>query len=828
MTSTTTTDRLLSARVSFSGAGFAGGDDQTLRRLRTDPGTSGVALYRDVGTVDDALDPGDVGVRPSNINWAGNDVILDFSGVNEPIPTTITGMFQWIVVIRTSPVSGALVDGGQIIVAIRANNIVATSGLGLATQPVGDVVSNPLTIRLTRAIDLIPGGKWVGSDRVKVNSTAVLGFTIVDGSIPTNRGISDNITQITLRLNDISGSVTSGSLKPLGTSSATGGIGLYIDNGAIRGQWDPTDTPVTFATIGPAVFPVGGVSITMTLPTPGLKVPAMNNGAFDFFFVIRTHNILTGDEFSLELRAGSIIVKGILSANPASVDAALQTPLVDGALPSSSVMGDSTPPMLRSLAWSSASPYVFASGLNLYFSHAMATTQTAFAAGQARDDQSGLALATFSPAPSLASSPVAQVLTGAGAWRVFSGGYGISSTSTGASSPVDVTITDQVGNSIDVLSIGSGYSFSFVSTSILVLANPGWQAGGQPSLWVAPNGNLWFSNLITGTASAGLTVNIASVDGFPLSSASFSAASSLAGNPNPSSFTFTAGTFSTTLTVNYLVNSQSTGASSPVTVTATDTSGAVSTMSFPFGLDSLPPSITITSPSATPALSASFVARATVSDALTGVSSVQFQIDSAGTPVNAFYDGTGYFYPFSSTLFPDGPHRIIIRSTDMVGNLAVASVDVVFSNGPANPPTIKVATPADSQRASGVLMFEVLVTLPGGSIGGPTSLRNVTITVFGQTRQMVFNPEKGLYEFSVDTRNVADGTYPAIITAVDQAGRTNTATVSFQVANGTPLVNTTFIFILTLAFLVAAFVVSLYLARKWVEPRLRRASPASN
>jgi hypothetical protein len=823
MTSTTTTDRLLSVRISFSGTGFRSGDDQTLRRLRSDPSTSGVALYRESGPVVDALDAGDTGVSPSGISWTGNDVIMDFSGVNEPVPTSIAGQFQWIIVIRTSAVTGALADGDTIITTIKANNIVASSGVGTTTQPtLADVVSNALTIRLTRAVDMVPGGKWVGSDRVRVNSTAVLGFTIVDGSIAVNRGISDNITQITIRLDDASGSVTSGSLKPITTNGATSGIGLYIDNGAIRGQWDPGDTPVTLASISPTIFAVGGVDITMTMPAPGLKVPSGSTAALDFFFVIRTRNILTGDEFSLELRPGSIVVKGILGVNPASVDASLQTPLIDGALGSSPILGDSTPPMLRNLAWVSASPYAFASGLNLYFSHAMTSTQTAFASGQARDDQSGLATVTFSSAPSLASSPPPMTVTGAGTWRAFNGGYGISATSTGASSPVDVTVSDQVGNSIDVIGVlGTGYNFTFISSSILVVPSPGWQAGGQSSLWVAPNGKLWFSNLMTTNVPASLTVSVGSLDGFPLSSASFSAASSLAGNPNPSSFAFAAGTFSTTLTVNYIVNSQSTGASSPVTLTVADTSGATSTMSFPFGLDNQPPSITITAPLAAPAISGNFVPRATVSDALTGVASVQFQIDSTGVPVNALFDGTAYFLPFSSILFPDGAHRIIVRSTDTVGNLNVASIDVVFTNGATTPPSIRIALPADSQRESGLVLFEVAVSAVSG-------VKNVTITVFGQAKPMVFNAATGHYTYNVDSGNVANGQYQATITATDQAGRTSTSTVSFQVTNAAPpLVNTTFLFELSLAFLAVAFVVSILLARKWFLPKLRKTSPTT-
>ncbi len=824
MTSSTGSDKLQSVTVSFSGAGFTAGDDQTLRRLRTDPATSGVAIYRDVGTVDDALDSGDIGVRPSGISWSGSDVVLDFSGVTEPIPTTITGQFQWLIVIRTAAVSGALADGDQIVVRMRAGSIVATSGVGTIVQPVADIVANPLTVRLTRAVDLVPGGRWVGPDRVRVNSTAVLGFTMVDGSISPNHGISDNITQITLRLNDVSGSVTSASLKPLITNSATSGVGLYIDNGAIRGQWDPTDTPVTFASISPIVFPVGGVDLTVTFSAPGLKVPSVNSGAFDFFFVIRTHNILSGDEFTLELRAGSITVKGILGSNPASVDSSLRAPLVDGALASSLVMGDSTPPRLRNLQWFSTSPYILASGLNLYFSHAMTTAQTATAAGQARDDESGLARAAFSLAPSLASSPPAQALTGAGAWRTFAGDYGISSSSLGTSSPVVVTITDQVGNSIDTLTLGSPYAFTFVSSSILVLPSPGWQSGA-PSTWVDSNGKLWFSNLLTGTATASLTVSIATLNGFPLNTASFSAAPSLAGSPNPSAFTFTAGTFSTTLSVNYMINSQSTDSSSPITLTVTDTSGTVSAITFPFGLDNQPPVMAITAPPGATSVSGNFVARATVTDSLTGVGSVQFQVDPSGTPVNAFFDGTSYFYPFSSTLFPDGIHRIIVRATDKVGNLNVASADVVFSNGPTNPPSIRVDSPANSERTSGVMTFQVSVVAPIG-------IKNVTLTVFGQTRPMVLNAMTGLYELRVDTGSIANGAYQATITAVDAAGRTNNSTASFQVANPVPppqpLLNTTLLFALTLAFLVAAFAVTLYFARKWIGPRLRRTNTASS
>ncbi len=100
---------------------------------------------------------------------------------------------------------------------------------------------------------------------------------------------------------------------------------------------------------------------------------------------------------------------------------------------------DNTPPVITGGSWSESSEFLHAEGSTLYFSHQMATPQSATLSGQASDgDGSGLGVMTFSPEPDLAGSPSPD-----GTPADWSGTYVFNSSSQGDGTAV-ITLTDHL------------------------------------------------------------------------------------------------------------------------------------------------------------------------------------------------------------------------------------------------------------------------------------------------------------------------------------------------------------------------------------------------
>ncbi|HKZ59578.1 MAG TPA: hypothetical protein VJ547_07000, partial [Candidatus Thermoplasmatota archaeon] len=130
-----TPESLYSINISFSGTGFSAGDPGDLAPLDADSAVSGVGLYRDTGSTDDVLDSGDIPVQLTDLGWAGAVVQLDLTGGNEPLPSAQNGNYTWFIVVRTSNDPTYLGDGNRIQARIVADNILATDGAALASQP---------------------------------------------------------------------------------------------------------------------------------------------------------------------------------------------------------------------------------------------------------------------------------------------------------------------------------------------------------------------------------------------------------------------------------------------------------------------------------------------------------------------------------------------------------------------------------------------------------------------------------------------------------------------------------------------------------------------
>lgn len=784
MTSDTGTETLQTISVEFIDVnGFDPGNDKDLRRLDPDSGKSGVGLYRDDGLVDDVLDAGDTPLVMDTVGWGGNRVDLDLSITGDPVPTTVSGLYHWIIVIRTADVVDTLDDFDTFRVLIVANSIVATSGLGFVSQPTVDVLSAPLTVRLTRGVDMTGGATWLGPGQVAVNSTAVLGLRVVDGGGATNYGIDDRIVSLQVRLIEDSGILTSADFQPIQASGSVSGLALYRDDGLVDDEWDSTDTPIVLAGITPVDFIFGGVDFTLTPVAPGLAVPDHPGGALDFFFVVRTRNIVTGDDFRLQVESRWVTVDGVLASQPGSVDDGLRTPLDTflTTLPSGPVQGDSTPPRMRSESWVEDSAFLFARGLTLYFGGFMTTPQAAFAAGEARDDESGLGRASFSSEPSLATSPPDQPLAGTGTWEAYDGSYLISASSGDTGSPAVVTIFDAVGNGVSSLDTGNAYIYTRVTAPVIILPNPGWMVPPNTPTWVDSGGKLWFGPLIPGPLTVTLRADLVALSGAGLKNATASAEPSLAGGPRPGSVVFGPVPHETTWTNEYDLNSSNTDSASPVTLWAEDNLGNNGTATFPYGKDDVPPTVSVLTPQSFATVTGEVVVRVSVTNEATAVKRVQMAVDVSGTLQQMLFDGTAYFAIVSTGLYADGAHRFLVLAEDMVGNVRVQGLDVSFVNAlDSEPPMALFVTPADGSTVSGVAMIQVFAADASG-------VESVRLEIAGRTVTMVQNRATGYYEYAFDSGLIPDGGNIVTVTVTDGSGKTSTASLTFNVANAVPI-----------------------------------------
>lgn len=194
---------LNSININFTGTGFL---TNHLLPLSTASASSGVGIYRDTGSVDDTYDAGDTPLALTTIAWSGTQVRITLS---EGVPTTITGNYQWIVVIRTST---SIHNNDQIIATINANQITYSDSL---TQPSSPVTTATMTA-LVGPITIQSNGSITpsGDPRLTTSDNILYQFTM---------DIVDNI--IVQRSNVI---IDGASHKLL--SWQAGGVGITVNN----------------------------------------------------------------------------------------------------------------------------------------------------------------------------------------------------------------------------------------------------------------------------------------------------------------------------------------------------------------------------------------------------------------------------------------------------------------------------------------------------------------------------------------------------------------------------------------------------------------------
>ena len=772
-TSTSGADELLTVTVVFAGSGFTSGNSGDLLALSTNPARSGVALYEDVGSVPAAFDSGDVGVTATAAAWNGNQVILSYA---EAFPAVPSGAFDWILVVRTSSNAAALANREQIIPTIPTGGIVFS---GPVSQPTASVTANALTVSLTSVADLLAPQAWVGPSYDTVNAEAVLGIEIVDGGIPMNRGIADQLSEVIVQVIDVSGTFAGDSLLTPNVNPALSGIGLYRDSNA-NGVWDPSDSAVTLSSISRNC--VGPIDVEDWCLFPSNEaVPNAASTGYAYFVVVRTNAMGTGDDFRFAILSNQILVSGV-HADDAN------RPTLLASSTSSDLLGDSTPPCVTTgcgqpfaIHWSNptASPYLYPEGRTLYFSHGMGPSSVP---GQvvlsASDDGSGLAQAVFTTEPSLAGSPAPMTLTGSGVDVTVAANYSFNETSNASSSPASVTVYDAVGNHATAPLL----SFVLDAANPLIAPAPGWTNLPNRGFYVGDNGTLWFSPWTQGTQTVDIRVDLSdSIAG--LKNATATSEPSLAGGPFYRDPTNLGGTNTYNgWTVSYAFDAASRDASSPATVTVCDEVANCANASFPYALDATPPNVTILAPGTGAILAGRVIVAATANDTGSGLSEpLQVEILGETGFMDMVWNGTAWVLPMSTALYADGSYRLVVRAFDNVGNEGVAVVDVVFENGAPAAPTVLFLGPVPGGLVGGVVRVQVSVVDTSG-------VASVALTV-GTTTLMMASLGNDVYAVPLDTTAVASGSATLTVTAKDVAGLATTRSESILVDNSPPVIS---------------------------------------
>ncbi|MGA1822226.1 MAG: hypothetical protein ACMUIG_06845 [Thermoplasmatota archaeon] len=270
-----------------------------------DPLVSGIAVYRDDGTSDDALDPDDSPLSLSSVGRVGRTLILNLS--TESVPPSFSGSYHWLLVIRTSD---AISSGDQVSFTIGANDIRFSDS---RTQPSSSRTTASLRCSFIGASPVGPaGGIPIGEGGVDVDSAAVMGFSIFSG----HRDL-EVVTRINVSIENVTGFDPWTDLMPMGTG-ADSGYSFYLDDGSGSFDvWDPDDD--TF--VAPSLISLENKTgakpywiLTADFPRNGsstLDVPSSPSGSFDLFLVASTSSgIEDGDTWVHRVEPWSLEVYG--------------------------------------------------------------------------------------------------------------------------------------------------------------------------------------------------------------------------------------------------------------------------------------------------------------------------------------------------------------------------------------------------------------------------------------------------------------------------------------------------------------------------------------
>ena len=203
---------------------------------------------------------------------------------------------------------------------------------------------------------------------------------------------------------------------------------------------------------------------------------------------------------------------------------------------------------------------------------------------------------------------------------------------------------------------------------------------------------------------------------------------------------------------------------------ALDTSGRTSTVVVVFQVDNNEPELSLDDPLPGDVLEGMVTVTATVRD--TFIDTLQFSVDGVG-----WVDMVGGRGSFSSSVFADGPHTIIVRAIDGSGKEVHASSPVTLDN---NAPAMSVASfPSPGEHVAGDVPFALFVK-------DAVAVASVKARVGADVYDVYLSPASGFYEWALPSAAYADGELGVTFVATDTAAHNATLSWTVVVDNSAP------------------------------------------
>jgi membrane-associated phospholipid phosphatase/sugar lactone lactonase YvrE len=202
---------------------------------------------------------------------------------------------------------------------------------------------------------------------------------------------------------------------------------------------------------------------------------------------------------------------------------------------------------------------------------------------------------------------------------------------------------------------------------------------------------------------------------------------------------------------------------------AADHAGNISTDGVTFTLDTTGPSISATAPAGGATLTTSPTVVGTVSDPLSGVASLEAQVDN-GPAVSVPVGASGSF-SFPAGLASDGSangaHSVHLMATDGAGNTSTQKVDFTLQAPTQQAPSVTIESPASG------MLTRVNPTITG-MVAGSTAIASLQASVDNSPPASVtFDPSTGDFSFTPDLLldGSADGAHTVHFEVADSSGQ---------------------------------------------------------
>ncbi len=208
---------------------------------------------------------------------------------------------------------------------------------------------------------------------------------------------------------------------------------------------------------------------------------------------------------------------------------------------------------------------------------------------------------------------------------------------------------------------------------------------------------------------------------------------------------------------------------------------------FTLSADTRPPTVSIQSPAAGLVTAANVTVRGQVLDNLSGVKSLEVQLDGGSYTAVAPDAGGNFAVPTAFALngSADGAHTLRFRATDFTGNVSTPLAYTFTLDTRA--PTLAISAPL----ANAALTTASRLT---GTVSGTGSAVTVLCYAFdgGTKFSAVFDPTTGAFDEALDLSSLAAGSHSLAVTARDAAGNTFTTTLSVALPSAIALAVTDF------------------------------------